>query len=161
MKKKIAHFNTSDENILNIDDQHFDRKGVFFFEVTIDYPESLHDAHRDLPFLPINRIPPYGKTPKLITSLDRKEKYICHYKTLALAIRNWLTLIEVHRGISFKQTAWVKSFVDYNTEFRRQSTNSFDSLFFKLFFLTLFMGRPLRIFANEKKSISCLVVRKR
>lgn len=45
------YFIVSDNNVLNID-ENFDGKG-FFFEVTIIYSQSLHDLHRDLPFLPI------------------------------------------------------------------------------------------------------------
>uniref|UniRef100_A0A8D8QU03 DNA-directed DNA polymerase n=1 Tax=Cacopsylla melanoneura TaxID=428564 RepID=A0A8D8QU03_9HEMI len=124
-KDELQYFNCK-ENILNIDEK-FNKEKGFFFEITIDYPDHLHDSHQDLPFLPISQIPPNAKQRKLLLTLNRKEKYICHYKTLQTAIANGLVLVQVHRGISFTQSDWLKKFVDYNTIIGPRKLSSVDN----------------------------------
>ena len=48
------------------------------YEVDILYPEYLHDAHNDLPFLPNNSIPIGSKVRKLMATFDKKVRYIIH-----------------------------------------------------------------------------------
>lgn len=68
------------ENILsNILSHPDDDSTGFMFEVDIEYPAYLHDAHNDLPFLPLNEKPPGLKCKKLLASLNSKKKYIVHY----------------------------------------------------------------------------------
>jgi len=65
------------------------------YEVDIAYPDSLHDAHNDLPFLPRNATPPGLKVNKLMATLERKERYIVHYRNLKQAIANGLIVEKV------------------------------------------------------------------
>jgi len=65
------------------------------YEVDIAYPNHLHDAHNDLSFLPRNAVPPCSKVNKL-AMLERKERYIVHYRNLKQAIANGLIVEKVN-----------------------------------------------------------------
>ena len=64
----------------------------YMLEVDISYPESIHDAQADLPMCPERAVPPGGKVPKLLASLDRKERYVIHYRNLKQAMRHGVKL---------------------------------------------------------------------
>ena len=70
-------------------------------EVDIEYPKTLWDLHKDLPFLAERR--KLGNVEKLITSLDEKENYVVHISALKQALNHGLILKKVHRVIEFRQ----------------------------------------------------------
>jgi hypothetical protein len=117
------------ENIQNLDP---DGELGYIFEVDIQYPEELHDAHKDLPFLPETMVPPGGKNPKLLTTLYDKKKYVVHYRTLQQAMQHGLRVTKVHRVIGFFQSKWLESYIAANTRRRQLCTNAFEKDFFKL-----------------------------
>ena len=43
-----------------------------------------------------------------------------------------MKLRKVHRIIEFEQEAWLKEYIDVNTELRKKATNDFEKYFFKL-----------------------------
>ncbi|XP_075232208.1 uncharacterized protein LOC142330648 [Lycorma delicatula] len=104
----------------------------FIFEVDVEYPEFLHNTHSDLPFLPINEVPPFSSHTKLVTTLKTKNNYICHYVNLKQAIRNGLRVTKVHKILQFIQSPWLKSYINLNTINRQSATNDFEKDLFKL-----------------------------
>ena len=49
-----------------------------------------------------------------------------------MALNHGLRLQKVHRAIEFNQSAWLKKYIDMNTELRRLAKNNFEKNFFKL-----------------------------
>ena len=97
----------------------------YLLEVDVSYPKHLHELHRDLPFLPV-------KEKKLLTTLEDKKKYVAHISALKQALSHGLELEKVHRVIMFKQSAWLKPYIDNNIELRQEAKNEFGKDFFKL-----------------------------
>ena len=94
--------------------------------VDIEYPKALCMLYSDLPFLP-NRMK-VNKVKKLVCNVTDKENYSIHI----FALNHGLKLISVHRVISFRQEAWLKPYIDLNTELRKNAKNEFEKDFYKL-----------------------------
>ena len=86
----------------------------YILQVDIKYPKKLHDIHSDLPFLPERR--KIDKCKKLVCNLRNKNKYVVHIKSLKQALNHRLKLKKIHRIIEFNQEAWLKSYIETNTE---------------------------------------------
>ena len=102
----------------------------YILDVDIDYPSKLQNLHSDLPFLPERMV--INNTKKLVCNLNDKKNYIVHINVLKQALDHGLKLKEVHRVIEFEQEAWLKEYIDVNTELRKKANNDFEKEFFKL-----------------------------
>ena len=69
---------------------------------------------------------------KLVPNLHNKQNYIIHIKALNQALKHGLILEGIHRAIEFNQSAWMKPYIDFNTQLRTKVTNDFEKDFFKL-----------------------------
>ena len=105
------------------------KKG-YILEVDVKYPQKLHDLHSDLPFLPKRM--KIDKCKKLICNLHNKKKYVVHIKSLKQALNHGSKLKKLHRIIEFNQKAWLKPYIDMNTELRKLAKNDFEKDLFKL-----------------------------
>ena len=102
----------------------------YLLEVDVAYPRELHDSHNDLPFM-CDRMKING-VEKLVPNLYYKKKYVVHIKALEQAIDHGLVLERIHRGIEFKQSAWMKEYIDFNTRLRTAAKNDFEKDFYRL-----------------------------
>lgn len=129
------NFNTHDRQkneamILNLKD---DSDIGYIFEVDLHYPSKLHDKHNDFPFCPEKRIiAGITNIDKLMLTFYDKENYFVHYSMLKLALEHGLELKKVHRILQFRQSAWLKPYIDLNTAHRAQANNNFEKDFYKL-----------------------------
>ena len=102
----------------------------YVIEADVDYPQELHDLHSDMPFLSERMI--INKTKKLVCNLHNRKNYVAHINILKQALNHGLKLKKVHRVIEFEQEAWLKKYIDFNTDLRAKATNDFEKDFFKL-----------------------------
>ena len=101
----------------------------YLLEADAKYPEKLHDLHNDLPFMCEKMV--INKVEKLVPNLYDKRKYVIHIRALNQALKHGLVLEKVHRVIEFNQRAWLKLYIDFNTQLRTQAKNDFKKDFFK------------------------------
>ena len=73
-----------------------------------------------------------GDIKKLVSKLDNKSNYILHYRNLQLYLLFGMKLIKTHKIVKFKQSDWLKKYIGFNTEKRKNAVNSFEKDFFKL-----------------------------
>ena len=105
----------------------------YILEVDLEYPKELDDSHNDHPLCPekievkYDMLSKYykeivdwysiqvGDVKKLIPNLWDKVKHIDHYKNLQYYLSLGVKLVTIHRILKFKQSNWLKSYVDFNT----------------------------------------------
>ena len=127
-----------------------DSKIGFVLEVDFDYPDTLHNLHKDFPLAPtkekndLNMLSEYQMglldqarnrrvtTPKLVQTLFAKENYTAHYITLKLYVDLGLKFTKVHRVLQFKQEKLLEPYISLNTRMRSQSKKKFEESFYKL-----------------------------
>ena len=146
-------------------------------EVDLEYPKELHDLHNDYPIAPEkvkvlnDMLSAYRKkiakkynistrlVSKLIPTLRDKTEYVLHYHNLQLYLDLGLKLKKIHRVLRFDQSPWLKSYIDFNTEKRKNAKNQFEKDFFKLMNNSIF-GKTMenlrkrvnvKLVTNEKK----------
>ena len=102
----------------------------YVLEVDVKYPKELHDHHNDIPFI-CEKIRVNG-VEKLVPNLHDKKKYAIHVKALKQALDHGLVLERIHRVIQFKQSAWMKEYIDFNTRLRMVAKNDFEKDFYEL-----------------------------
>ena len=135
-------------NKINLATYKEDSKKELILEVDLEYPRELHDLHNDYPLGPEkvkvteNMLSNYckkikekydisiGQVHKLIPTLNNKEKYVLHYRNLQLYLDLGLKLTKVHRVLEFDQSPWLKQYIDFNTNKRKNAKNSFEKDFF-------------------------------
>ena len=98
--------------------------------VDVTYPKDLYENHKYSPFLP-EKIK-IDKSTKLSCILNDKKYYPVHICALKQALNHGLKLKTVYSVISFSQSAWLKPYIDRNTEFRMKANNDFEKDYSKL-----------------------------
>ncbi len=129
----------------------------YILQVTLEYPSSLHKTHSDYPLaphklkIPFNKLSCFAKTicfdnnlkrstgtEKLMCTFLEKKDYVLHYRNLQLYVLLGMKIKKVISGIKFKQSPFIKKYIDFNTKMRSESKNDFDSNFYKLLSNSLF-----------------------
>ena len=88
----------------------------FFLEADVQYPENFHNLHNDLSFFPERM--KIEKVEKLIANVHDKNAYDIDIKSKQ-TLNQGLVLKKVHRVIKFNRKAWVKPYIDMNTDLRK------------------------------------------
>ena len=122
---RIKDLSKMDEVFIKNYDKDSDKGHIL--EAGVKYPKNLHDLHSDLPFLPEKT--KIDKCSKLVCNLYDKKNYVVHTRPLKQALSHGLILKNVHRVIQFNQEAWLKPYIDMNTELRKQAKNDFEKDF--------------------------------
>ena len=130
---------------------------VIFWKWMVKYPKRLHELHNDLPFL--SEQMEVNKCKKLVCNLFNKKKYLAHINALKQALNHGLELKKIHRIIKFNQEAWLKPYIDMNTELRKAAKNDFEKYLFKLMINSVFgktmenirKHRDIKLVTTDKK----------
>lgn len=125
----------------------------YIVECDINIPEDKVEYFKDFPPCPINQVPNVqefseyqtelireglfktSNCSKLMCTLKTKLNYVDHIKTLKLYQRLGVQIPKIHRILRFRQKAWLKPFIEFNTEKRKQAAavdDDFEVMFFKL-----------------------------
>ena len=88
------------------------------------------ELHNDLLFLPERM--KLEKVEKIVANLHNKAEYVIHMKNLKQALNYWLVFEKIYRVIKFNQDAWLKAYIDMNTDIRKVAKNDFEKYSFKL-----------------------------
>ena len=73
-----------------------------------------------------------GGINKLVRNLLPKKNYVVHYRNLKYYLSKGLILKKVHRILEFKKSAWMKAYIDFNTQKRKEANSEADKNLFKL-----------------------------
>ena len=109
----------------------------WILEVDLEYPKNLHDLHNDYPLAPekiqitSDMLSPYstellqtlncgmGKVPKLVPNLMGKSNYVVHFCNLRYYLELGMKLNRIHRILEFRQSPWLKKYIDFNSQKRK------------------------------------------
>ena len=119
----------------------------YLLVVDVTYPKNLHEYHKYLSFLP-EKIK-IDKVTKLSCNFNNKKYYPVHICTIKQALNHGLKLEKVHSVISFSESAWLKQYIDRNTEFRMKANNDFEKDYYKLL-NNSFYGKTMENVRNDR-----------
>ena len=108
----------------------------YFLEVDLQYPDELHELHNYYP-LALEKLVVSTKkykikvreVKKLIPNLGNTTYYVVHYRNLRLYLFLGMKLTKIHRILEFKQSDWMKKYINFNTEKRMNAANDFEKDF--------------------------------
>ena len=83
------------------------------------------------------------KAEKLVDHSHGKTEYVIHIKKLKQALNHGLVSKKAHRVIKFNQNAWLKPYINMNTDLRKKEIHDFEKTFFKLMNDSVF-GKKLK-----------------
>lgn len=145
----------------------------YIIECDLSYPDSLHDKHSQYPLCPTKMkvtseyYSPYmkhiaakfgittkGVAEKLIPHVGDKSHYVLHFRNLKLYTKLGLKITKIHRILKFRQKKWLKGFIEFITELRKQAKNDFEINFWKSMINAIY-GKLLQ---NPMKYINFKVV---
>ena len=61
-----------------------------------------------------------------------KNNYVIHYRNLQQCLELGMKTKKIHRILKFKRKDWMKPYIDFNTQKRKEATNEADKNHFKL-----------------------------
>lgn len=138
-----------------------------FLEVDFYFPDDVHDKLEDYPPCPENMEITYDmlkgynkeicerecgknyKAKKLTPHLGEHKKYVCDYRLLKKAVALGAVITKVYRILEFKQSAWLKPYIDKCTQYRKEAKNDFDKDVFKLLINSIY-GKTCENIRNRR-----------
>ena len=109
--------------------------------VYIEDPDELHEQENNYPLAPEklnisgSMLSKYcsdmedkygikvGGVNKLVTNLGNKSRYVLYYKNLQLCLSLRMKLAGVHSISEFKKSDWLKKYIDFNNDNRKNAVN--------------------------------------
>ena len=98
----------------------------YILEIDLEYPKELKDKHIEIPLAPEH----YDG--KLSPNLYDKYNYKLRIENLKYYLENGLILKKIHRILKFRQSKWLKDYIEMNTRMRKDSKDESAKNFYKL-----------------------------
>ena len=57
-----------------------------------------------------------------------KNNFVIHYRNLQQCLKSGMKLKKTHRILKLKQKDWMKPYIDFNTQKRKEATNEADKI---------------------------------
>ena len=132
----VKNQNEIDKLLLNLIEYNSIKENSFYgyiLEVDLEYPDELHELHNYYPLVPEkleishdmlsnycsnienNYRIKIGGVNKLVPNLGNKSKYVINYRNIQLYLSLRMKLVKVHRIVKFKQSDWLKKYIDFIT----------------------------------------------
>ena len=145
---------------------------AYIVKVDLEYPEELHVLHNDYPLAPEKLAIPYdmlsdyckkladkdgrkvGDEIKLIPNLSDKTNYVLHYRNLQLYLSSGMKLAKIHKVLKFKQSDWMKKYIDFNIKKEQMLLIVLRNIIFKLMINSIY-GKTME---NLRKRINVRLV---
>ena len=68
----------------------------------------------------------------MIPNLGNKTNSVVYYRNIQLYLSLGMKLKKIHRVLEFKQSDWMKKYINFNTDKRMNAANDFEKHFLKL-----------------------------
>ena len=116
----------------------------YFLKVDLQYPDELHELYNKHPLAPeklavsSDMLSNYckkiadnyeikvGDVKQIIPNLGNKTNDKVHYRNLQLYLSLGMKLTKIQTVLKFKQSDWIKKYIDFNTEKRMNDANDFE-----------------------------------
>ena len=114
----------------------------YILEADLEYRDELHESHNHYSITPEKLEIIHSMLSKYCSDiLDEydikvdnklvpKGRYVLHYGNLELHMSLKIKLISVHEILEFKQSDWLKKYIDFNTNKRNNAVSKFDKIIF-------------------------------
>ena len=76
--------------------------------------------------------------------MGSKTNYLVQYKNLQLYLSLRMKLTKIQKILKFKQSDWLKKYIGFNTEKRKNVANSFEKDFLKLMMKSAY-GKTIKV----------------
>ena len=118
----------------------------YVLKVDLEYLQELHDIHNDYPLAPkkiniskewlsdycLKIANVHNINTGTVQNLMNKNNYVICYRNLQQCLELGMKLKNIHRILKFKQSDWMRPYIDFNTQERTISNNEADKNFFTL-----------------------------
>ena len=91
---------------------------------------------------------------KLIPNFGDKTNYVLHYRHFQLYLSLGMRLTKVHRVLRYKQSDWMKRYIDFKAKKKTNAANSFKKDFLQLMINSVY-GKTMK---NLRKRINVRLV---
>ena len=117
----------------------------YILEAGLEYPDELHNTiiipllQKNLKLLIFSHYykkiadkynVKLGDMKNVVPHLVEKTNYTVHHIQIYLSLGT--KLIKLHKILKFKLSDWMKKYIDFNTQKRKDANNEFEKSFFKL-----------------------------